>query len=444
MLNTFTRRILPAIIVLALIVLLLMPGVIGKSIQSLSIDTMLANIPEELDEVMDITQSEVESGWFRSQTRLTVNIRYREELTTDPMTLLLDLDIRHGPLFLTGNGIRLGWAYSDITPDIVGVDLSVLNELATVNTSESDLYMIAGFLQTLEFGGELGNISISDGVSTVQMSTSTGSLLIRADQSASASVTTGEISIANLSDGSFLNVSSTEFSSNRANIQDRASVGDAALWIPEISSNAPVAFSIQDILAEFRADYADTSGTRLDFEQLLTIRAMEWDYPVTTLTSEFFLSGISRSLIDQYLQLTEDMQQLAISDPTAVNARLSAATGEMLGLLVSDSFSLTYLFEVNAWDGDHLVDLRVNWAGLPGTTNISNVDPVIALEALELTLEVDADESALLLSPLGQMSEAYINQGVLVPENGRIRLTGRISDGQLNINDEILPLDQFF
>jgi hypothetical protein len=47
-------------------------------------------------------------------------------------------------------------------------------------------------------------------------------------------------------------------------------------------------------------------------------------------------------------------------------------------------------------------------------------------------------------SPIADFVTAYVTEGLLLVDNGTVELLASLQDGNLIVNDENLPLDQFF
>jgi hypothetical protein len=110
--------------------------------------------------------------------------------------------------------------------------------------------------------------------------------------------------------------------------------------------------------------------------------------------------------------------------------------------LIQQSLQLSSVLELDAYGGDMLVDLQLDWRGLPFVSSLAEIDPGAAIDAVDFQLIIDADESAVNQSPVRDLVNAYLGQGTPGNQNGRIRLEANLSDGQLEINGQSFPLGQ--
>jgi hypothetical protein len=137
------------------------------------------------------------------------------------------------------------------------------------------------------------------------------------------------------------------------------------------------------------------------------------------------------------------MQNPNTNNSGAASAQLPKLGSDFLVILAGETFEVNNLLEANAYGGNHSLDLQVSWQGIPGLTGNYSINFADVFNALTVDLIVDADDLALSQSPIGPMVAEYKNQGLLSSTNGRVILNGSLKDGQLIINDESFPIDQF-
>jgi hypothetical protein len=109
-----------------------------------------------------------------------------------------------------------------------------------------------------------------------------------------------------------------------------------------------------------------------------------------------------------------------------------------------NSLVFNNLLEANVFEGDHSADIRIDWEGLPQVNNSADIDSEDALAALKVELTVSLDLEAIMRSPAAELVDPYVQQGFIRIDSGRILLDGSLDDGQLVLNGEEVPLDQFF
>ena len=97
--------------------------------------------------------------------------------------------------------------------------------------------------------------------------------------------------------------------------------------------------------------------------------------------------------------------------------------------------------QLGAFEGNHRLTLDINWLGLPDLASIEAFQPGAALNAVEIYLTFDGDQAALMNSPFAQTVIDY--QAMLEVDGGRVKAFVSLANGELNINGDILPLEQF-
>ena len=98
----------------------------------------------------------------------------------------------------------------------------------------------------------------------------------------------------------------------------------------------------------------------------------------------------------------------------------------------------------NAFDGEHQLDVKIDWKGLPDLTDLALVNMDEATRALSVSMDISLDLNAIMRSPAGELVKPYIQQGFLVVDSDRVLLNALLEDGELIINGEAQALDQFF
>ncbi|MBT8145284.1 MAG: DUF945 family protein, partial [Gammaproteobacteria bacterium] len=79
------KKSLLAIIVVIVVILLVVPNLVGGGIQSATVQTLLAMVPDPASQTLDIRQTEFRRGWFSSYARIEVSAVGLEALTDEPV-----------------------------------------------------------------------------------------------------------------------------------------------------------------------------------------------------------------------------------------------------------------------------------------------------------------------------------------------------------------------
>ncbi|MBT8146102.1 MAG: YdgA family protein, partial [Gammaproteobacteria bacterium] len=156
------KKSLIAIVVIVVVILLVAPNIVGGGIQSATVQTLMAMVPDQANQTLDIRQTEFRRGWFSSAARIEISVAELDALTGEPISLILDMDINHGPLLLTPGGIRLGLAHADINPSISGFNPEDIEPDGEIESTTPSATMFAGFDNNVEVVFQLDNFQASN------------------------------------------------------------------------------------------------------------------------------------------------------------------------------------------------------------------------------------------------------------------------------------------
>lgn len=437
------KKILIALIIIPVIALLAVPNLVGGGIQSATVDTLLTMIPDEASQVLDIRQTAFQRGWFSSDAQIEITIDELEELTGERVALMLDMDISHGPLLFTPQGIRLGLAYADIVPGISGIRPEDIEPNGEIQSSTPQAGMFAGFDSSVELHFDLENLSASNPEARLEISGLRGSSQILANLSSNASADLDSLIFA-IENGVFdLTLDNAAFSGSEADITQPISTGQSSFVIDRVNSSAPIPLSLGGLTATYALSQNPADTSFLELTQQFRIEELDWDLPVNSLQWQFELSHLNRELLESYLALVQQTQQGAGTDPAEATARISALGQDLALDLIRDSFGFDNTIEINAFNGDHSLSLNIDWPGMAGVTDFQSLDIQQLLRTVRVQINLDADQSALMSSPFAQTVIDYERPGFLFIENGRVLSTIRLADGTLDINGQLTPLEQF-
>ena len=125
-------------------------------------------------------------------------------------------------------------------------------------------------------------------------------------------------------------------------------------------------------------------------------------------------------------------------------AEATAFGGNMGLLLIQNSLVLNNILQANVYGGDHSVDLNIDWEGIPDRADLNDPQLEEIAAALAIQLKISLDQQAIMKSQFAALVEPYVKQGYLLVENGRILFSASLQNGELTVNGEETPLDQFF
>ena len=449
MTKSLATRLIFALLLVLLIVLLLMPRLVGGSIHSATIDSMVNMVPVQSEGMVTITQADFSNGWFTSDAIVIVTIPGLRNSNNEPLTINLDLDIQHGPLLFTSRGPSLGLAYADIVPTVIGLDINELDEFSEqveVSAFDTDFYLLAGFDNSLRLGFGMTEVvltEIANAGNRLSLDGVESFVTLHSDRSMEGAFTMGETRLNSTAESLAVLIDSVEYRFRQGDIDELVSDAQGRLSIPLLTSTAPLPFEFNGIVLDSTVRLSEPGSATIDYSNLLAIENMQWSQPVTAATWYLDIMQLNRQILEDYYLIMQQLQPGAAGSAAPNANEITRIAEEMSMRLIQESLQLSSRIEVDAYGGDVLMDLQVDWRGIPGVTTIASIDPGAAINAVDLQLVIDADETAVNQSPLRDLVNAYLRDGTLSSQNGRIRLQASLVDGDLVVNGRSFPLGQF-
>ena len=234
-----------------------------------------------------------------------------------------------------------------------------------------------------------------------------------------------------------------EVESHTAQMNDLLAPSSVLLAIPAISATGPFAFNVTDMSSNARMQ-ASTIPQAIDIYQDLRIGNIESDLPVQSLSWTAEFNEIQNELFRSYYELIGTIQSQMNTNPSAVMTTADQFGEDMALLFIQNSLVLNNLVQANVYGGDHSIDFRIDWEGLPDLTDLENPEFEELANALAILIEMSFDERAIMSSQFAEMVDPYVQEGYFVVENGRIMLSASLENGVLSVNGEEVPIDQFF
>ncbi|MCH2357213.1 MAG: YdgA family protein, partial [Pseudomonadales bacterium] len=258
-----TPKILAAAALLALIALAVMPKVVGVGIEGATVTNLVDLLPLEARDQITITNNRFDGGWFSSTA--VMDIAYSPlvaMLGALPITAQIILDIQHGPILFTPNGLEFGLAYAQIIPKLRNVELeSALSQLP-FDLPSIDIGLLAGFDQFLRVGLEVAPINYSDSQGHLLFDGLSGSFVSHGDNSAEFSLSVGKLEAQENGSTIGFTLSGIELTSRTSQLNDVLAPSSAILTFPRITSDTRYPFTVEGILVESRLQ-TSTSGAAL-------------------------------------------------------------------------------------------------------------------------------------------------------------------------------------
>lgn len=405
----------------------------------------------------------MESGWFSSQGQVTVSAPVVAGIVYEDITLTADVQLSHGPLLATDDGLRIGVAWAQLTPLIRGLPPEHPLQQLFAEGAGSQVSVLAGLdgSQRMELLAESQTFTLSAmqggplEPTAVTLADLHASLTLAADGAADLRISSSAVHVINslydaVASQATVHVHSTELSATP--LPGTLSIAVQRLQIEDLPAlpllgSAAAADSDSLTMHGFSLDYAarqQADTKTITLEQTLGVARIESALPLESLTLTTQLAGIDETLATEYLSFlraTQGMMQ-AMTAPQLQGH--IAEHSETLALhLLQAPLQQTSTLNLQAWGGAHAATLDMRWPGMPSLTSLQQVDAATMLHVLEVTLEIAANAATVAASPLAAAVKAYTTQGLLTQDNGKVVLKASLQDGNVDVNGNRFALAPF-
>jgi len=426
---------------LILLALTLMPKVIGAEIERAIIDNLLTLIPPEAESQFEIRRSEFSDGWFSSTT--TIEFIYTP-IGTDAIALTMDFDIDHGPLLQTEDGLSIGLAYAVIQPSIRNDLFDIAIADLPFPLPDITLKLLARFDQSMWVNMNVSALNFSEAARELNFSGLDANVDVASDQSANFSIQVGELSATENAGNFNVLISGMTLTSSTTQMNDILAESRATLTIPVVSSTLPLPFSVSDIGIDYGLQASNTEDNSSEIYQTVSVASIESEIPVSSFSWLTEVKQVNNELLRDYSMLLSELQSEINAGAETLSADFTELGQELYLLVLQNPLEFNNRIEVNSYDGDHTVDLRVLWAGISALNTSTELDINAAIAALNMGLDISLDLESILRSPLAGVVKPYVQQGYLTIANGRILAEASLQDSVLRVNGDKLPLEEFF
>ena len=426
---------------LILLALTLMPKVIGAEIERAIIDNLLTLIPPEAESQFEIRRSEFSDGWFSSTT--TIEFIYTP-IGTDAIALTMDFDIDHGPLLQTEDGLSIGLAYAVIQPSIRNDLFDIAIADLPFPLPDITLKLLARFDQSMWVNMNVSALNFSEAARELNFSGLDANVDVASDQSANFSIQMGELSATENAGNFNVLISGMTLTSSTTQMNDILAESRATLTIPVVSSTLPLPFSVSDIGIDYGLQASNTEDNSSEIYQTVSVASIESEIPVSSFSWLTEVKQVNNELLRDYSMLLSELQSEINAGAETLSADFTELGQELYLLVLQNPLEFNNRIEVNSYDGDHTVDLRVLWAGISALNTSTELDINAAIAALNMGLDISLDLESILRSPLAGVVKPYVQQGYLTIANGRILVEASLQDSVLRVNGDKLLLEEFF
>ena len=426
---------------LILLALTLMPKVIGAEIERAIIDNLLTLIPPKADSQFEIRRNEFSDGWFSSTT--TIEFIYTP-IGTDAIALTMDFDIDHGPLLQTEDGLSIGLAYAVIQPSIRNDLFDIAIADLPFPLPDITLQLLARFDQSMRVNMNVSALNFSEAARELNFSGLDANVDVASDQSVNFSIQMGELSATENAGNFNVLISGMTLTSSTTQMNDILAESRATLAIPVVSSTQPLPFSVSDIGIDYGLQASNTKDNSSEIYQTVSVASIESEIPVSSFSWLTEVKQVNNELLRDYSMLLSELQNEINAGAETLSADFTELGQELYLLALQNPLEFNNRIEVNSYDGDHTVDLRVLWAGISALNTSTELDINAAIAALNMGLDISLDLESILRSPLASVVKPYVQQGYLTIANGRILVEASLQDSVLRVNGDKLPLEEFF
>lgn len=418
------------------------PKLVSLNIHDLAVTNVINLIPPESADQLRVSEKYFDAGWFASEGELDMVISPLGS-ASESFTVPLRLSIQHGPLLFTEDGPKLGLAFVQIYPEIDDSITQVLAELP-FDLPSMQIDLLAGFDNSLDIGLSVDAVDYSGNEGLLSFGGLQANFIAYADQSAEFSLEIARIEAAGAASNTGFVMERLDLVTSTSQMTEILAPSSAALSIPSLSSSGPLPFQVHGISTDSKISASAAGPNRTDIYQGFHIDSLETDIPLTSLAWTLEVNEIQNDLFLRYYELLAELQGQLSTNAGTVNTRVSELGQELALILIQNSMAVSNLLEASAYGGDHNLDFRMDWQGLPDLDEFVRLDLNEAIAALNVSLELSLDLEAVMRSPAADLVDPYVQQGYITLANGRILATGSVSNNQLELNGDILPLDELF
>ncbi len=417
------------------------PKVIGSGVRDATMNGVLELLPPESRSQLQITETRFDSGWFSSQGEL--DVRYVALADQEDLAVKLLFDISHGPVLFTPDGMQLGLAYAEIIPSFNSPELTQAMTQLSVELPEVRIDMLADLDQTLRLSLNVDPFNYSDESGQVSFAGLSGSVLANPDLSAELQLNMGALHAEQPTTQMGFTIAGLNLQSSTQQMNDMLAPSMAMLAIPAITSEAPFAFNLSNISADSQVQPSPAGPEQINMRQNFRIGNIDTDIPVASVSWTLDINEIRSDLIRNYYGMIAEIQNAINASPTAGTSSIEEYAEEMVMIAVQNSLVFNNLVEANAFEGDHSIEIGIDWRGMPDVADLDSIEAMEILEVFSFDIALSLDEEAIMRSPLADMVDPYVELGYLRRDGGRILMDANLSDAELTVNGETVGLEQF-
>ncbi len=421
-------------ILLALVTLVLLattPMLLGLVIDDSSTQARLREMTGQPTLTLD-----TRSGWFSSIGTVQIDGPVIAGAKYPQARIDADLEVTHGPLLWTDEGLRIGLAWVTVHPILQGLPDNTLTQALFKPDSSSRIHLLANFDGSAH--GQLHNEAFSYvyGPQRFEFTDLRVDIDVARDQQAQLTASSAHIDIHNPL--SIISLEHAGLELHTFGVERSPLPGSLAIDIKQLQMNSEQRLTMRGISIDYvaREEPSTENGPpSLYLQQQLQVESIESGTPLTALNIETELTGIDMEIIAAYMSAASGFA-------VATNAN-NPSQEDVFVTMMQSAFEQSSRAQFDAWGGTHSADLDLRWPGEPTLRSLDDLYIGLYLQKLQAQLNISADAAALATSPFAAMVRNYSAQGILPQNNGIIEITASLQGGSLNMNGQSIDLRPF-
>ncbi len=426
------KKTLLALAALGLVVLTGTPLVVGLVIND---PAHLAELSRQLGQP-GLTLS-LQRHWFSTTGTAVIEDPVIAGQQTRGTRVSTPVSLRHGLVIRTPEGLRVGLAYAQLEPRLeTALGDPVLDALlAGPTTAQASL--LVSLTGSLHLTVRNEALRVEDAGLTLQIDAPVLTVDVMPDRSARLALHAESVALRD--PGVLLEIDGPALRLETASLDASPLPGSVQLAISRLHGLPGEDPREELTLHDIRIDYVaravpgpEESRSTLFLQQNFRIGMLESRLPLSAIAMESVMSDVPMSVFEDAVTLLRDAQAGQATQDKA----------EALSLrLWQSAWSQHTEATMTVWDGEHAMDLTLQWAGLPNVRNVAEIDADQVINALTGTLDLRSNIEAVSRGPLGVMARNYARQGALAQTGSDYTLRLALQDGELLYNGERYSLE---
>ena len=426
---------------------------------NIKVDDQIAELNNVLLEhtlPVSITKHSYESGFLSSQSRIQLII---ERENSDALTVDVDLDIYHGPLMLTPNGLKLGAYYIAFTPDMAALldDKKEAKEFLDGFAERKPLScdFLLGLLGGQSFGLALAPFTFSEDGQSLSLESGIVAAFSSADDFSrlKSTVKIGELSIEDEDEALTIDIAASTLTTNITEFYAGSMLtGELEYTLDSVVANAKGLEHRVDGIAlhstsdknnaglygnanfVMRSISSDDDNFNAMFSEPLNFR-LDINYEGLNEQAIREFADINQMLNRQmYADLLSDKE---VSDLTTLSEKNIETYMLAIAALVEQGFKFDYGFTLGKGDASSGFKLALDWVDAGGLMDKKTLREVLV--AFQADVKANLDKAFFGGTDFEEMAQMPVMMGYAVATEQGIESQALFNRGELLLNGKPVP-----